>query len=290
MQIQPLQPGDIMMEGGDEHAVIWVRDDKPIAHASNGSFFGVIQQNVTYCKKFLNDTLKEATPVWRPKDTRLGAEAADFAKKWAFRSNDNDANIGKTKTPFGAQRLNDADEEQAQEWNIDAVFRAAKAYARGRNGIALSLSKGVSCSQFVFYCYQAGAIAKAFGTANLSSSIWDQMNATGVHQKLFKKESDQFRNLTDPEIRVLRQKERASRIAPYKDQIESSLPATLKQTAKYMSADYLASVLKNSSDFDKVGYLLADPDTQRAVLVPLQDPARDWKYKDAIAELKALPV
>lgn len=178
-----MERGDVLIQGDDPHsrgthALMWVGGDKALIHSSNDGFLGVLQQSMGFFGKYvpqeLNKTVSVGAGVYRyvgeVKD--LGAKAAGFAEKWATRPDDvNKDGLDHFKqrvlrTPFSARRLGAAEKrrvEGGQAVSVETIFRVLKAIARGELQSSLSPNHGVSCSQFVVYCYQAASLSLKIG-------------------------------------------------------------------------------------------------------------------------------
>lgn len=172
---EPLRPGDIIIqywddENGPAHSLIWGDDaGKPVIHnADGGKFNGVIQQSVGVLKSAAEPNEYDGKPpyrVYRLMDETIAASAADFAEVWATRTDApevlSELSAGHTPvrlaTPYSSARLTAAGARD-NAWSLDALFRAIRSAHRGRSAIPLSRRKGVSCSQFVTYCYQAAVV------------------------------------------------------------------------------------------------------------------------------------
>jgi len=176
--LMPLAPGDILMLG-QHHAVMWVGGAKPVVHSVNtmadgGHTKGALRQSDDYLAK----TEEYGLRVFRyMHNAALGAKAADFAIEWATESNskaapapdafsvDETAQIRVLKTPYSQKRRSaPADKPELRaDWSVDALFRVIKAVARARDKAGLSPNHGVSCDQFVVFCYQAAALEQMHG-------------------------------------------------------------------------------------------------------------------------------
>ena len=154
----------------------------------------------------------------------LGAQATKFAKQWAVRSDDeaflNAMNLSdsqdaqqaakyvaenprekrqpetpkhvtvgnaKTKsitvvldTPYSQDRL----EQGNKEWDVYSLFRALRAYDRGTKSLPLSQLKGITCSQFITYCYQAASLDRVFGGCAIPQATLQHISDTGAFYSL----------------------------------------------------------------------------------------------------------
>lgn len=177
---QPLAAGDILMQGS-MHAAMWVGGDRPVVHSvtttedGTSPTKGALRQSDSYLRKNNERGLR----VFRyTADATLGPKAARFAIDWATDSNaraapeatdfrvDREATTRVLRTPYSEHRHLKpvASPSNARPWSVEALFRVIKAIARTRDGMGLSPNHGVSCDQFVVYCYQAAAL-EAFLTA-----------------------------------------------------------------------------------------------------------------------------
>jgi hypothetical protein len=161
MPFEAFERGDILIQG-KFHALLWVGGEKPLVHnVDKGTFVGVIRAR----------TLSGGGAVYRFAEAPVANRAADFAAGWADTPG-TDFMLPQTtpakvvlKTPYSHGRMGGALEVEHQEtpWSVDALFRALKAIARARDGAGLSPNHGVSCSQFVTFCFQAAALAQLIG-------------------------------------------------------------------------------------------------------------------------------
>jgi len=164
------------------HALMWVGGPKPVVHAIStdadgvGGTKGALRQSDEVLRKNL---LMGGHRVFRyMADPTLGAKAASFAIDWATESDrhahpaagdfrvDEKASIRVLKTPYSDSRHMKpvAVPAASESWSVASLFRVVKAIARKRDGMGLSPNHGVSCDQFVVYCYQAAAL-EAYLTA-----------------------------------------------------------------------------------------------------------------------------
>ncbi|KVK78515.1 hypothetical protein [Burkholderia sp. MSMB1498] len=272
--LQNLKRGDLIMEHGNMHAVMYAAGDKPLVHSTNGRFFGVLQQGPDYLtKKFGNETPKKL-PVYRMKNAEspIPEEAARIGEQWALRSRE--SNPTKTKTPFGEGRLNDADEDKAEEWSPEATFRAARAALRSDEDMPLSKNQGVSCSQFVTYAYQAAALKKGGDASNGAPELLDHVKQAGAHQQGALKSAASKDERLQQQTELVRDAHgRATEVMPH----------TLQVNAKHMTADVLSSQLrKPGGDFELAGYAVPyeNGDESGVKLLPKDDPRAKQKISE----------
>ena len=189
-QLIPLLPGDILMQGS-LHAAMWVGGVKPVVHAvttradGGGHTKGAIRQS----DSLLRDNDEGGLRVFRyVTDPALGAKAAEFAIRWATDSDryaapaedafrvDETAMVRVLKTPYSERRHMRPVVRPALQagWSVNALFRVIKAVARARDGAGLSPNHGVSCDQFVVFCYQAAALEAMHG-GTLPKALIDQV-------------------------------------------------------------------------------------------------------------------
>ncbi|WP_233848978.1 hypothetical protein [Paraburkholderia sp. HD33-4] len=174
--------GDIIIEYDDstdeaKHALIWVLDakGKTVIHSKDvGNLQGVVQQSVG-ALAVTDDDIKYL--VYRYENSAVADAAAAFAARWATRSDDpmvvgmvkfaeTKKQVVKATVPFGRR----GDEYQTQEaWTGTSLVRAVRAWHRGMTGAKLSNRKGISCSQFVTYCFQAASLHTALHNMSLQS-------------------------------------------------------------------------------------------------------------------------
>lgn len=270
-ELQDLKRGDLIMEHGNMHAVMYAGGDKPLVHSTNGKFFGVLQQGPNYLTKKFGNEAPTKLPVYRMKnaDSPIPSEAARIGEQWAIRSGDTETT--KTKTPFGENRLNDADEDKAVEWSPEATFRAARAALRSDEGMPLSKQQGVSCSQFVTYAYQAAALKKGGDASGGAHEALDSVKQAGAHrQGAFKTAENKVQ-------------QQAGLVQGAHEQATQAMPHTLQVNAKHMTADVLAERLRErGGDFERVGYAVPyEKDGESGVkLLPKDDPRATQKISN----------
>lgn len=187
-----MERGDVLIQGDDKysggtHALMWVGGDKPLIHSSNDGFLGVLQQSMGFFGKYVpaevDKTVAVNTGVYRyAGDVHgLAVKAAGFAERWATRPDDINKDalryVSKEtppaekkqlvlRTPFSARRLGAAERRRVdggQAVSVETIFRVLKAIARSELQSSLSPNHGVSCSQFVVYCYQAASLSLKIG-------------------------------------------------------------------------------------------------------------------------------
>jgi hypothetical protein len=179
------QNGDIIIEYDDsedeaKHALLWVDDAKAknIVHSKDvGTLLGVVQQSVGALRN-TDEDIKYL--VYRHESSVIADYAAMFAIKWATRSDDpmvnNMVKYASTKgqsvsarNRFGRR----GDEFQTcEDWSPQSLVRAVRAWHRSSLGNQLSRRKGVSCSQFVTYCYQAASLHATLHMVSHSNEWW----------------------------------------------------------------------------------------------------------------------
>lgn len=216
----------IEMDGDSvEHSMMWVGGEKPVVHSAEaGDFVGVIQQSAKPYARWKDDSKawRPYARIYRSQDGS-GAAAAKFAIDWATRSDsatfvklknlsdteqeklqqekprqkrppnsDKNITIGSPKfegsgivldTPYSQARLGGGD----KPWDVLSLFRALRAYDRALSKLPLSQLKGVTCSQFVTYCYQAAAVQKHFGGLPIDAKILSGISKSG---KLYSLKND----------------------------------------------------------------------------------------------------
>lgn len=274
------EPGDLLLQGRLTtgvclHALMWLGGGKPFVHnVDKGSFVGVIRQENYAAELF----------VFRLKDRAVAAEAAKLAEKWAEAPGDIAALPKPTparvvlKTPYSHQRMTDALMlDPSPPWSVDALFRVLKAIARANDGSGLSPTRGMSCSQFATYCYQAAALKIGMGstvpaglignlrvpqpgTSKVGMSDFVARNYAGDNpdvywqEKAFHTQRKIFPSLrTEGEfIRHI--------LSDQVDLARGHLPAALSTDAKFMTADRLmAAVRETDSGFVYQGTLIDNP-------------------------------
>jgi hypothetical protein len=171
---------------GGDHALMWVGGEKPLVHAASEKALGILQTSEDFFRKKIKigETAVD-TYVFRYKGRipGLADKAAEYAEKWATRSDDPailafraeekerteppkelPARESVLRTPYSQQRL-DEGHRRSKEWDAmnpgcttEAIFRALKAVARTENNMPVSPNHGVTCDQFIVYCYQAATL------------------------------------------------------------------------------------------------------------------------------------
>ena len=280
MPSRPLQAGDIIVESGSVHCVMWVDDtDKPLVHAAAGH--GVIQQSESYFTKKNFPYYSWDHPVYRYKKADIATRAAEVAIHWA-RKGTNDT---KTNTPFTDERwlypyyrkmtpdktkqteIQNEWTTRATTWDAQAVFKILKAYNRSlEDNIPLSAQKGVSCSQFVIYCYQVAALQLAFGNQPITNLDLTSKNKSIVPQvdDLQTKESNALVAASEAEKAYAAAKAVLNKFAKKKDIMEAALKdfecetvnqallPSLQVTTRFLTAE----IVTKMKDFLKLGGLL----------------------------------
>ncbi|MET0348156.1 MAG: hypothetical protein ABW067_00080 [Rhizobacter sp.] len=268
--------GDLMIQGSG-HAVLWVGGSKPFVHnIDGGKFSGVIQQRSC---SFGGD-------VFRCDDAEVADRASTFAENWAQTPGDDfqlpDPEPQKTvlKSPYSHQRMAGAFSKYGEStpWTVDSLFRAVKALARARDGAGLSPNRGVSCSQFATYCFQAAALAVHLGDVvpgqliqairrdqpaptRQTKETWRVANCSGVPAERLWMTSEfgaggkAFRSLKDDGHLI-----RAA-MNTHLARATEVMPSGLRTDAKFMHADKLKdAVSAPNSGFTRMGKAVLDVD------------------------------
>lgn len=181
-----LAAGDILMQGS-MHAVMWVGGPKPVVHSVTtrgddaSPTKGALQQSDSYLRKAMG-----VHRVFRyVANPTLGAKAAQFAVNWATESNkdaapaptdfrvDQQVTTRVLRTPYSEHRHLKpvASPSEVRPWTVESLFRVVKALARTRDKMGLSPNHGVSCDQFVVYCYQAAALETFLTAGDLPNDL-----------------------------------------------------------------------------------------------------------------------
>jgi hypothetical protein len=192
-----LEIGDVIIDGdgaGGTHAMLWVGElgkDKPLIHSSNEKWIGVFQQSMSYIGKRILDEqfVPSGCGVYRYNGPvkGLGEKACEFALKWATQPGNvtklqptvPDDQQSVLRTPFSPRRLGAAEARRktgGSAVTVETIFRVLKSIARTESQSTLSPNHGVSCSQFVVYCYQAAALSLQIG-ATLPPELVNQLKA-----------------------------------------------------------------------------------------------------------------
>jgi hypothetical protein len=149
---------------------MWVGGSLPlIENVDAGGFNGVFRHS----QRKLH---KGDYRVFRCEDQEIANLAATIAEKSAVGTNDpsfspDEDNPQALKIGFNQARLTHEREQAATDWNYKSLYRAVRVY--GRTGVADGLisKKGLTCSSFITYCYQAAALQKRFGDANVDAGF-----------------------------------------------------------------------------------------------------------------------
>jgi hypothetical protein len=150
-------------------------------------------------------------------------------------------------TPFSQARLEKGD----KEWDVHSLFRALRAYDRGKKGLPLSQLKGITCSQFATYCYQAASLDKQLGGAPIPSNILNHIANSGAFYSLKQGTPDQANII--------------------KHALEGyptdCIPKAMLVDAKTTSAgNLMAKLLQEGSRFSDRGFLAPTPSKKLVVI------------------------
>jgi hypothetical protein len=251
-------PGDIIIEYDDstdeaKHALIWVDDTrgKPVIHSKDvGNLQGVVQQSVG-ALAISDDDIKYL--VYRYEQPEVAAAAAWFAIRWATRSDEpmvlamvkyasENNQVVKASVPFGRR----GDQYQTLDaWNAESLVRAVRAWHRGITGVKLSNRKGISCSQFVTYCYQAACLNATLHGMTLTSNEAKAF-LLGPQNFVALKKTNRYDLMSDA-LQLVSEK------------LTSCVPPGMLVDAKTTDADNLQDCLeKGSSKFKCVGQVAMD--------------------------------
>src|SRR5262245_18967160 len=101
MALLDLAEGDIIVQSGADHCVMWVGGDQPLAHAVTGP--GVIQQSDGYFREIGRPVTLGGHTVWRLPEHKqaLADKAAETASDWAVNKK---RTANRPPTPFGTTR------------------------------------------------------------------------------------------------------------------------------------------------------------------------------------------
>jgi hypothetical protein len=274
------QRGDLLIQGDVKtknafHSLIWVGGNKPLVHnISKGRFIGVIRQ-ANYPANM---------PVFRLRDGEVAEEAAKLAENWAdtpgetFQLPQSNPSKIVLKSPYSQQRMEDAlyrvVYEKESPWSVDALFRVLKAIARANDGSGLSPTRGLGCTQFAAYCFQAAALKIRLGPvvpadliarlrvpepedSTVSVPQWMAKNkergdpADFWQEKAFNTQKKIFPSLKTKDGDIIRQI-----LSGEVEKARGVLPSALDTDAKFMTVEkLLAAVLEPDSGFDYVGTL-----------------------------------
>lgn len=214
LKTSDLVPGDILIQcDGEEpdHALLWVGGEKPVVHnAEADDYTGVFQQS---SKNIASN--EEIVAIYRHKRAQLGQRAAEFARRWAVSSSDprfallkkkvkkNKIQTFRLSTTFNQERLTGG--EDIPPWTVDSLTRVVSAYLSVRQkqplgriqkdtlgrkskvgplidieGVSVVEPEGLTCSQFVAFCYQAASLDQIFGKESIPSTLLRHIEETGV--------------------------------------------------------------------------------------------------------------
>lgn len=217
MNFNDLAQGDILFamtaQNDVAHCLMFVGGDKAIAHSAAGAtpqdgspaIRGVLlQSKKNYLAKNGVD-LDESYCAYRPtQPDGIGAIAAKYAIRWATKSMDfksppverHGVKVYPFKTPYGETKLNapcnrsksvsDEDLEHGK-MTPEGVLKVVKAYASAREeGIPTNLhpKRGVTCAQFVLYCFQVACLEQIVGGGDFK--IPEQYTKDGALVNTFK--------------------------------------------------------------------------------------------------------
>lgn len=262
----------------------------------DGTTNGVIQSSANYFKSSTGkpDAAKpwnQRHRVYRHENNELASAAAWFATQWATRS-DHEVFVelkqgfqgGRSPrpelaiarrgrrhpfkgrsvhfnhreivldTPYSQDRLG----VDAEEWSVFSLFRALRAFHRGTKELPLSRLKGVTCSQFVTYCYQAAALWLKFGYQPLPGDILELIRKNGTE----KLKSPRFANLV------------AQGMQGYDEEYRQAIPAGMLVDAKTTSVEQLADMLADDVTFRPIGFMFARDYDHSDMMILTQEEAR----------------
>jgi len=261
---------------------MWVADEnandsKPLVHnVDQGTFVGVIRQSTSFL-----DNLDSKCDVYRYTDSNVASSAAGYAEEWAsvpqrdFKLPNSNPKKVVLKSPYSHKRMEEALSAEPQpSWSVHSLFRVLKAVARKHDHLGLSPNHGVTCSQFVTYCFQAAALEARFGKVipgDLLKAIkldkpekrefdlgkWVKEDYVGSKDTFWRAEAFQvqqrvFRSLKSDE-------ELLKTINKYTDAAKQILPPAFRVDAKTTTVDRLLAALKHDqSNFKYMGKALKD--------------------------------
>jgi hypothetical protein len=176
MKVQSLQLGDVLLDTYIDstagHCMIWVNGPKAVAHSADGNIKAVV-------RNFASDVLRDSDSkspatfhVHRYKDVDVAARACEFAQDWASPDRDTSPPSGHKlkysghRETYGKLMRQHPSEVPDQNWDVMSLFHAVRALAKARQHQPLS-GKGISCTQFVAYCYQCASIEKTLGAGQI---------------------------------------------------------------------------------------------------------------------------
>ena len=291
MALVDLAEGDIIVQSGADHCVMWVGGDQPLAHAVTGP--GVIQQSDGYFRDVGRPVTLGDHTVWRLKvqsddHKNLAEQAAGLASDWA---NNRQRGTNRPKTPFGTTRWlktylpEISDEQQKKDlttkWNAAAegfdeqsTYQILKMYTRAldrTNTIPLSATKGVSCSQFVIYCYQIASLAIFFDFGDPGEHIFKNPAGFKARQiQMGATETKDANALLAAEEVLTQYAQGLSKIEKFKSKkeamkkslgqvsqftVHSALLPSLQTTTRFLTSEFLVEKFLPKS-FGKIGFYL----------------------------------
>jgi hypothetical protein len=290
-----LEPGDIIIIRGMTHAVMWVGDidqqgveHKPLVHnITKGKFVGVIRQST-------GGYSVSGHPVFRCDDPAMALKAAGYAVAWATTPGQDfqvpEDLLGKQvilKSPYSMKRLEASQYVQIYEtpipWTVDSLFRVIKAIARRRDNMGLSPNHGVSCSQFVTFCYQAAALEDSLGGL-IPNTILNDIRQTVPTDKPFDLDTWKSRNNPGsqtywrhqaymPQQKVFKslKQDQEFIVTALEASVEATrnrLPRAMRVDAKRTNADWLERDLGlPDSGFRKMGVVDQDDNNKFAIRI-----------------------
>lgn len=179
MELVAPEPGDIIIQATEysrvPHTIIWLDlAERCIAEASDGQMSGV---RLATRKEFAIAEYADALPystVFRCKDAKMAAIAAECARKWAVTSKDeNHIHKGVTNGQVIGERgkalvptpyhMRERQAEKGPWTTTEAIFTMARAFVRDQQNKPLSMNQGMGCAGFVTYCYQVASLKARVG-------------------------------------------------------------------------------------------------------------------------------
>jgi len=261
VQAKELAVGDILLTPG--HSLLWVGGNKPVIHnvasndtrgvvqESSGDYFGLMN--------FANSPTK--VRVYRTADADLATRAAAYARDWATERGSPEFEQAPVveedrvlKSPYCHARYSYAGERPLGSWTVASLFRVVKAIAYRKARQGLSPSKGVTCAQFITYCYQAASVERGVGSL-LTAELLGHLRKDNRYLKLKHPEEA---NAIDEALKAIAVK------------AKDSLPPPLQRDAKTVLVGWLRQMLEGKdSGFNRVAYLSYSTAKQQAKLFDL---------------------
>ncbi len=175
MKLENLQLGDVLLDTGPDgaagHCMLWVNAPKAVAHSAEGNIRKVIRNFASDAFRDSNSKSPATLHVHRYKDADVAQGACRFAENWAIADREAPPPSGheiaySSRREMYGKRMRSDYAVPETDWDVMSLFHAVRALAKARAGKQLS-GNGISCTQFVAYCYQCASIEKTLGAGQI---------------------------------------------------------------------------------------------------------------------------